>query len=171
MESGENKRKHLEILQGVINRMANNSFLLKGWSVTIVSALFALGIKDSIPLYLDIAFLPVISFWVLDGYFLWQEKLFRRLYEKVSLKNEKDIDYSMRTKSEDDINGWKNAALSKTLKIFHGTIFTVVLITTITTFIIQTINYESNPTSSVPRCCYSLSSGEVVRSICPMLRR
>jgi len=36
----EKKLKHLEMLQGVINRMANNSFLLKGWSVVLISALF-----------------------------------------------------------------------------------------------------------------------------------
>ena len=39
----ENKRAHLEMIQGVVNRMANNSFLLKGWSVALVSAMFALG--------------------------------------------------------------------------------------------------------------------------------
>ncbi len=43
----EAKLKHLELSQGVINRMAGNSFLLKGWSVTLVSALFALSAKDS----------------------------------------------------------------------------------------------------------------------------
>ena len=37
-----NKHKHLELIQGVINRLSTNSFLLKGWSVVLVSALFAL---------------------------------------------------------------------------------------------------------------------------------
>ena len=31
---GENKRKHLEFIQSVINRMAENSFLVQGWCVT-----------------------------------------------------------------------------------------------------------------------------------------
>jgi len=30
----ENKIKHLEMLQNVIARMASNSFIIKGWSVT-----------------------------------------------------------------------------------------------------------------------------------------
>jgi hypothetical protein len=32
------KIKHLEMIQAVISRLANNSFLLKGWSITLVSA-------------------------------------------------------------------------------------------------------------------------------------
>jgi len=43
----ENKPKHLEFIQGVINRLSTNSFLLKGWSVVLVSALFALSAPDS----------------------------------------------------------------------------------------------------------------------------
>jgi hypothetical protein len=37
------KEKHLELIQAVISRMAGNSFLLKGWSVTLAAALLALG--------------------------------------------------------------------------------------------------------------------------------
>ncbi|MEN9503463.1 MAG: hypothetical protein RI964_2748 [Pseudomonadota bacterium] len=33
--------KHLEMLQQVITRMASNSFLIKGWSITLISALLA----------------------------------------------------------------------------------------------------------------------------------
>ena len=66
----ENKRKHLELIQGIINRMAGNSFLLKGWSVTLVSAVFALSAKDANHAYFSIAYFPVIMFWILDGYFL-----------------------------------------------------------------------------------------------------
>ena len=43
----ENKKKHLEMIQGIVNRLANSSFLLKGWAVIIVAALFALAAKDT----------------------------------------------------------------------------------------------------------------------------
>ena len=43
----DKKLKHLEFIQGVINRLSTNSFLLKGWSVVLVSALFALSTQDS----------------------------------------------------------------------------------------------------------------------------
>ena len=47
----EDKRKHLELVQGVINRMAGNSFMLKGWAVTLVAGIFALAGKDIEKLY------------------------------------------------------------------------------------------------------------------------
>ena len=45
------KLKHLEFIQGIITRMANNSFMLKGWAVTLVAGIFALSSKDSDQLY------------------------------------------------------------------------------------------------------------------------
>jgi hypothetical protein len=108
----ENKLKHLEMLQGVINRMGNNSFLLKGWSVVLVSALFALAAKD-----------PAIAFWQLDAYFLWQERLYRKLYDKVRLKNESEIDYSMDTRPViGEAPSWASTSLSTTLLVFHGAV-------------------------------------------------
>lgn len=44
----ENKLKHLDFLQLVITRMNVNSFSLKGWAVTLVSALFAFAAKTQI---------------------------------------------------------------------------------------------------------------------------
>lgn len=41
----ENKRAHLEMLQGVINRLAGNSLLIKGWSVSLVAALLRLPLR------------------------------------------------------------------------------------------------------------------------------
>jgi len=64
----EKKLKHLEMIQGVINRMAHCSFLLKGWSVILLSGLFALAAKEANLLFVYLAYLPVIAFWVLDGY-------------------------------------------------------------------------------------------------------
>ena len=43
----DKKLKHLEMVQGVINRMASNSFMLKGWAVTLVAGIFALAGKDT----------------------------------------------------------------------------------------------------------------------------
>ena len=42
-EASEARVQHLELIQGVIGRMGQNSFLLKGWSVTLVTALIALA--------------------------------------------------------------------------------------------------------------------------------
>ncbi|MGE0407580.1 MAG: hypothetical protein AB7O65_14900, partial [Candidatus Korobacteraceae bacterium] len=93
----ENKLKHLEFIQSAINRMASNLFLLKGWTITLIAALFALATKDSDRVYFLIAYIPAVMFWVLDGYFLSQERRFRSLYDYVRKLEDNQIDFSMDT--------------------------------------------------------------------------
>lgn len=57
-----NKITHLEMVQGIINRMASNSFMLKGWAVTLVAGIFALASKDTDKLYFLIAYIPIVVF-------------------------------------------------------------------------------------------------------------
>ena len=91
----EKKFKHLEMIQGIINRMAGNSFMLKGWAVTLVAGLYALASNDTNKVYFLVAYVPIIIFWGLDAYYLRQERLFRKLYDKVRKQDEDDIDFSM----------------------------------------------------------------------------
>lgn len=91
----ENKLKHLEMIQGIINRMASNSFALKGWSVTLVAGIFALSSKDANEIYFLIAYIPIVTFWFLDAYYLLQERLFRTLYGKIRRLSEDEIDFDM----------------------------------------------------------------------------
>ena len=83
------------MIQGVINRMASNSFMLKGWAVTLIAGIFALAAKDANKLYFIIAYVPILVFWGLDAYYLRQERLYRKLYEKVRKQKETEIDFSM----------------------------------------------------------------------------
>ena len=126
----ESKLKHLELIQGVINRMAGNSFLLKGWSVTLVSALFALAAKDSNQFFIYLAYFPCVAFWGLDGYFLWQERMYRKLYKNVTEKAPDSIDFDMNAKKfESDVDSWFSICFSVTLRMFHGVIFGVIVLT------------------------------------------
>jgi len=123
------KQAHLEMIQGVVNRLSTNSFLLKGWSVVLVSALFALAAKDSKMLFVYLAYFPTIAFWCLDGYFLWQERLFRRLYDHVRVLPEEQVDFSMDTSRARQLaDTWAAAILSSTLVAFHGVILTSILL-------------------------------------------
>lgn len=97
----EKKLKHLEMVQGVINRMANNSFMLKGWAVTLVTGIFALSGEATDKLYFLVAYIPIIVFWGLDTYYLLQERLYRSLYDKVRTIDEDDIDFSMKATTEE----------------------------------------------------------------------
>lgn len=93
------KTQHLNIIQGVINRMAQNSFSLKGWAVTLATAIVALASKDTDKIYFIVAYIPIIVFWGLDSYYLMQERLFRSLYNKVRELEEEQIDFNMDTSS------------------------------------------------------------------------
>lgn len=101
--------------------MAGNLFFLRGWSITLIAAIFALSVKDSQRGYIVLAYFPVGIFWILDGYFLSQERLFRALYDDVRKKKPKDIDFSMNTTkyTKDKKNGVVYTMLSKTLAIFY----------------------------------------------------
>jgi hypothetical protein len=126
--------KHLEFVQGVINRLAGNSFSIKGWSVTLVAALFALAAKDANPLYAIVAALPALCFWGLDAYYLRQERLFRGLYDVIRKQPEVDASkpetgsaprldaFSMNTSVVEGTAGWLETAGSRTISGFHAPI-------------------------------------------------
>jgi len=123
------REKHLELIQGVINRMAGNSFHLKGWSVVLVSALFALAGNDKNVYFVYLAFLPAIAFWVLDGYFLRQERLFRELYNDERQKTDPKSDFTMDTSPyKENVSSWPATCFSATLLIFHGVVLGAIVI-------------------------------------------
>lgn len=126
----ENKLKHLEFIQGAINRMAGNLFFLRGWTITLVAALLALFVKGTDSGYVFIVYFIIFIFWILDGYFLSQERLFRALYNHVITLDEKDIDFSMNTEKykEDKKNGWLCAMFSPTILIFYLSLLGVTLL-------------------------------------------
>lgn len=68
MEIMEKKIKHLEFIQSVITRISSNSFLVKGWTITLISALFALAAKDANIQYVLISYIIIPVFWVIDGF-------------------------------------------------------------------------------------------------------
>jgi hypothetical protein len=129
MDKNDVKHAHLEMIQGVINRLAGNSFMLKGWSVVLVSGLFALAAKGTRPFFVCIAYFPCLVFWGLDGYFLWQERLFRSLFNAVRKSDSPSIDYSMDTSQVSaSAKSWLSAVFSRTLIAFHGAVFVTIII-------------------------------------------
>lgn len=117
----EAKIKHLEFLQNVITRMNSNSFLIKGWTITLVSALFALASKDANTNYVLVSYIAIPIFWMLDAFFLSQERQYRDLYAEVAVKSETDIDFSMNASGycKGD-RTWTGGFFSQTLIPFYG---------------------------------------------------
>ena len=101
----EYKIKHLEFIQSVINRMASNSFAMKGWMIAIVAALLALY-ADSEPnneSYLLIAVGVVSLFWIIDSYYLYVEKKYVDLYNDIIHGKSKIMDFDLSTKKYSNI--------------------------------------------------------------------
>jgi len=66
-------------------------------------------------------------FWVLDAYYLSQERKFRSLYNSV--RTASATDFSMSTEATaTSQDSWPAAFFSRTLILFHGTILAVLVI-------------------------------------------
>lgn len=124
----EAKVKHLEFIQAAINRMAGNSFLLKGWTVTLSGGLLALTFKQMDRHYLIISLAVLLLFWFLDSYYLSRERRFIALYNVVRTKNEEDTDFSMDTRSFGKMCRWVQCAFSRTMLLFYGGLLAVHLL-------------------------------------------
>ena len=121
------KEKHLEMIQNIITRMANCSFLIKGWTITLIAAVFVLAAKDTDIKYIIITYIIIPTFWFLDGYYLSQERKYRALYDKV--RELSDTDYSMDTSSFDEgKNTWIRSVFSKTVCGLYIPLIVLVLI-------------------------------------------
>ena len=122
------KIAYLQMIQSVIARMARNSFLIKGWSITVVAALGALAAAGKSELFVYLACFPAAMFWALDAYFLRQECLFRKLWDRAR-KPDAEIDFSMDTRPFNDaVDSIGQVAWSPTLKLFHGTITGMIVV-------------------------------------------
>lgn len=124
----EKKLKHLEFIQAIVNRMANTSFLLKGWSITIIAGLFALGQREDVAAILWLALILTGMFWFLDAYFLWQERLFRELYDHVRMLDESAIDFSMDPTPLRSERRWYATPFSVTLLPFYGFVVVTLIV-------------------------------------------
>jgi hypothetical protein len=122
------KIKHLEFIQAAINRMAGNSFLLKGWTVTLTGGLLALTFKQIDRRYVLISLVVLLMFWSLDGYYLSHERRFVALFNAVRIRREEDIDFSMHTRSLGAQCRWRHCAFSKTIMLFYGGLLAVDLL-------------------------------------------
>lgn len=92
----EGRLKHLEMIQAVIVRMSSNSFLIKGWTITLVAALLAMAIQYNNKYIPIIAIFVILAFWYLDYYFLSLERQYRKLWDKKTQElQDSPTDFSM----------------------------------------------------------------------------
>lgn len=85
----DDQRQHLQFIQDIITRMNSNSFSIKEWMIAINSAMLALyaGGDSEKPIFLLLAIIPTLFFWIFDTYYLYMERQYRSLYNKVMNSN------------------------------------------------------------------------------------
>jgi hypothetical protein len=119
--------KHLEFIQGIVSRLATNSFVTKGWALTVAAAIYGFAANHLNPWIAAVGFVPTLGFWWLDAYFLRQERLFRCLYDDARRPDTAVALFSMHVRlyhSNPFVN-WRKVIFSITLVLFYGMLLAV----------------------------------------------
>jgi len=124
--------KEVEIVQDIISRMGTNSFLIKGWTATLVVASL---IVQGVSYHHYVAFLPLLVFWYLDAYFLRTERLYRKLYDWLIINRQKSDEFllDMNNKSLEkrfgkEVSCTLQVMFSKTLVPFYGVLLFIIIV-------------------------------------------
>jgi hypothetical protein len=129
--------KEVDIIQDIIKRMAFNSFMIKGWAITlVVVALLLKGTEYQV----WIAFIPLLVFWFLDAYFLWQERMYRKLYDWVinnRLKTDGHLFDMNAYRFKDEVQSRFRIMFSITLGWFYGSIAILIVVYSVLLFLMQ----------------------------------
>jgi hypothetical protein len=131
--------KHLEMVQAVIARLAGNSFLVKGWALTLATALLGFGVTSEESGLAIASIPPTVLFWGLDMYFLRTERLFRLLHDRIRTGELGDPFYmgatsptfvnSLRPGQERDAASWRKAFLRPGLYVLYLGIIAAAVLT------------------------------------------
>lgn len=155
--------KHMEFVQGVITRLAGNSFLIKGWSLTVTTAVIGYAIVHSDWRIAILGTLSPLAFWYLDSYFLASETKWRSLFADVA--SGKVRAFRMPYDSYDVSR--RKILVSPTLRWFYGPILAASLIVLLVTSVHAIVNTlpgdhpelrpscRDSKTAPGARCCQS----------------
>ena len=129
------KDNYLVFIQNVITRMNSNSFTIKTMTMATVAAFSGIYATTVKGILLIIAFLSTIIYWLLDSYYLKQERQYRELYKKArNLKENSSEIYDM------NASGFANGKCSMLSTMFSITIlpiYGVALVLILITFFCQ----------------------------------
>ena len=122
--------KHLDLIQAVIERHARTSFLLKGWSVTLVAAVLLLAFRGNAAMEATaLGLLPWLIFWGLDAYYLWQERMYRKLYDHVRLSDPDPCDrFTLDARRfGGEVASWPTTLVATSVIWFHLAVLAMVI--------------------------------------------
>ena len=97
----EGKIRHLEMIQGAIRQSATDSLRIKEFAMLMLIGIVALLLRDGVRtdailfLFGFVLMFIVVFLFILDFYFIHQSDLFKILYNRVRVRPEDEIDFSM----------------------------------------------------------------------------
>lgn len=141
--------KHMEFILGIVTRLANNSFHMKGWALTTAGAVFTFAAQQKTWGVATIGFLPILAFFGLDAYYLRQERLFRCLYDDVRRGNVEPFLMDHRPYVANDKCTWSSTLRSAPLCGFYGLLASAGIIIICALYIADDANTET-PRSVAP---------------------
>jgi hypothetical protein len=122
--------EYVKMIQTAIGRMAQNSFVLKGWSVTLATGILAVALGERQQAFAWLGLLPALAFWGLDAFYLRQEQLFRALHDNVcaAFGSASPVTFNMNTsKVTNPPMPWRCLLFSKTIFGLHAPLVAVIL--------------------------------------------
>jgi hypothetical protein len=119
--------QHLEMIQAVVSRLANEAALIRGWALTVAAAFYGYAAQAADWPVAAVGLLPVIAFWVLNAYYLRAERQYRSLYARVRSHDAAVVPFSMDARKE-KVHSWLRTLWSSTIAVFYGMIFVVGII-------------------------------------------
>lgn len=119
--------KEIDLIQGCINRMAKNSFMVKGWALTIFAGVIAISkteVINNLWLLVCTILIPYTAFWLLDAFFLHTERKYCKMYTWILQERKKgntEYQYDLNpTRFNKDVGCMSHSFFSKTLLLFYG---------------------------------------------------
>lgn len=94
-------RHEIEHIHSQISHFDDLSFQIKGWAITVWSALIAFGAKEKVPVVLLASLPALLSFWILDA-------LFKR-YQRRYMNRKSVIELFLDSEGEFKERGLSNA--------------------------------------------------------------
>lgn len=117
--------KEIDLIQECIRRMSHNSFIVKGWALTVLAGVTAFthgdNFKDVVLLICSTA-IPFVCFWFLDAFFLHTERKYRKMYD-IMLEKRKKGDTSNQFELNPkhiSVDSFGKTLFSTTLLIFYS---------------------------------------------------
>ena len=129
--------KEIDLIQACINRMAGNSFLIKGWMISLVTVILGLAPQsEDMRVRCVLLLLATVCFWYLDAFYLRLERLYRMKYEWVIQHREETLSnkYDLNPENADMwLDGRKappkawRLMFTKSLLPLYGAVFVTIL--------------------------------------------